>query len=204
MCFFRGTNLHPTTLLIGWLAAVLAIQFFAFPLILGAALAILFLARGALPAWWQYIFRARWLMLALWLVLAYGAAGDAMFDLDWAPTWEGISVASLQAMRLVVMLGCLAWLFNQLGRAGLVASLWGLLRPLSRWGLESDRLVVRLSLVLEHLKTPLEKGVWRHMLQHHPLPEGPETLVIRLPKWKVIDTLTVTAVLVALLGSVTL
>lgn len=204
MCFFRGTNLHPTTLLIGWLAAVLAIQFFAFPLILGAALAILFVARGALPAWWQYIFRARWLMLALWLVLAYGAAGDAMFDLDWAPTWEGISVASLQAMRLVVMLGCLAWLFNQLGRAGLVASLWGLLRPLSRWGLESDRLVVRLSLVLEHLKTPLEKGGWRHMLQHHPLPEGPETLVIRLPKWKVIDTLTVTVVFLALLGSVTL
>lgn len=204
MCFFRGTNLHPTTLLIGWLAAVLAVQFFALPLILVALLTLLFLARGALAAWWQYVFRARWLMLALWLVLAYGAAGEAMFDVEWAPTWEGAALASLQAMRLILMLGCLAWLFHQLGRSGLVASLWGLLRPLSCWGIESDRLVVRLSLVLEHLKTPLEKGVWRYMLQHQPLPEGPENLLVRVQKWKTIDTLTVTFVLFALLGCVTL
>ena len=201
---FQRLELHPTTLLISWLAAVLAIQFFGSTLLLCAVLAIVVLAHRVLPAWWRYVFRARWLILALWLILAYGAPGDALFDLDWAPTWEGVSAGNLQALRLILMLGCLAWLFDQLGRSGLIASLWGLLRPLEGWGLESERLVVRLSLVLEHLKMPLEKSAWRHMLHDQPLPGGPETLRISLPKWRTFDTLTVTVVLFALLGCVTL
>jgi len=204
MCFFRGLHLHPSTLLIGWLAAIVAIQFFGYPLIIGGGLVIIIFAGVALPAWWQYIRRARWLLFGLWLVLAYGAPGEALYDQAWAPTWEGLGAANLQALRLVLILGCLAWLFSQLGRSGLVAALWGLLRPLGRWGVDADRLVVRLSLVLEHLKTPLEKGAWRQMMDHHVQPSGPETLLIELPVWRLADTLVVTVVLLGLLGSVLL
>ena len=72
--------------------------------------------------------RARWLLLTLWLILAYNTAGEAYADIPWAPTYEGLSEASLHAVRLIVMLGCLSWLFVRLGRDGLLAGLWGVLQ----------------------------------------------------------------------------
>ena len=94
----------------------------------------------------------RWLLLSVWLILAYGASGDALFDLTWMPTHEGVREATLHVARLVLMLGCLAWLFALLGNQGLLVALQSLLHPLSRFGLGSERLVVRLSLVMRNLQ----------------------------------------------------
>ena len=182
----------------------MAIQFLGYPFILGGALSIFIFSRSVLPAWWQFVCRARWLLLCLWLVLAYGVPGEALFDQEWAPTWEGAAAGNLHVLRLVLMLGCLAWLFERLGRSGMVAALWGLLRPLEGRLFAIDRLVVRLSLVLEHLKRPQEKGAWRQMLNYQTSPTGPETLQIMLPAWHLADTLLVTTVLFGMLGSVLL
>lgn len=191
-------------MLITWLATIVAIQFLGYPFIVGGALCIFIFARSALPVWWRFVCRARWLLLCLWLVLAYGVPGEAVFDLAWAPTWEGVTAANLHALRLVFMLGCLSWLFGQLGRSGLVAALWGLLRPLEGRWFDTSRLVVRLSLVLEHLKKPQEKGAWRQMLAYQVPPTGPESLKIILPAWHLADTLLVAMLLSGLLGSVLL
>lgn len=200
----QRAELHPTALLICWLCAIVAIQFFGYPLILGLAVVIALFGRDALPSWWQYISRVRWLLLALWLVLAYGAPGDALFDQDWLPTWAGVDAANLQALRLILILGCLAWLFNLLGRNGLMVALLGLLWPLRRQGGDIDRLVVRLSLVLDHLKTPPRKGAWRQMLHDQALPEGPENIVISLPAWRSLDTAAVGLLTVALVAGMVL
>jgi hypothetical protein len=199
---FLGPELHPTSLLITWLATIVAIQFLGYPFILGGALGIFLFARPVLPAWWQFVDRARWLLLCLWLVLAYGVPGEALFDHAWAPTWEGVSAANLHVSRLIFMLGFLSWLFGRLGRIGLVSALSGLLRPFEGRWFTTDRLVVRLSLVLENLKTPLEKGAWQQMLVYQAKPNGPETLLISLPAWRSSDTWFVTIVLSGLLGSV--
>lgn len=183
---------------------MVAIQFLGYPFIGGGALAILIFAPAVWPAWWQFVRRARWLLLCLWLVLAYGVPGEAVLDQDWAPTWEGGAAANLHVVRLVFMLGCLSLLFARLGNRGLVSALSGLLRPFEGRWLATDRLVVRLSLVLERLKTPLEKGAWRQMLDYQENPSGPEMLLISLPAWRSIDTLLVTMVLFGLLGSVLL
>ena len=196
--------MHPTSLLITWLATLVAIQFLGYPFVLGACLCILLFARSALQVWWQFAFRARWLLLCLWLVLAYGVPGDALLDFDWAPTWEGASVANLQVARLILMLGCLAWLFDRLGRSGLVSALWGLLRPLAGRWFDTDRLVVRLSLVLENLKIPQKKGAWREMLNDRINPGGPEILQISLPNWQATDTLFVAMAMSGLIGSMLL
>ena len=196
--------MHPTSLLITWLATLVAIQFLGYPFILGGCLCIVLFARSDLQAWWLFAYRARWLLLCLWLVLAYGVPGDAMLDLDWAPTLEGVSAANLQVARLILMLGCLAWLFDRLGRSGLVSALWGLLRPLAGRWFDMDRLVVRLSLVLENLKTPLKKGAWREMLNDRINPVGPEILRISLPFWQATDTLFVAMAMSGLVGSVLL
>ena len=140
----------------------------------------------------QFARRGLWLFLSLWLILAYGKAGEPVADLAWAPTLEGISEANLQAVRLLAMLACLAWLLTRLGRNGMVNALWGVLRPLAGLGLDFERLVVRLSLVLDHLKTPLPAGAWKTMLLKENRPESDlQKISILLPPWTFFDRLLV-------------
>lgn len=189
MCILGVRFLHPSCALIIWLAAVLALQALGYEGVLLLAGGLLLLGTGLLRPWWGYIRRARWLLLTLWLILAYNVPGEAFRDLPWAPTYEGIADANLQALRLIVMLGCLAWLFHRLGRDGLVSALWGVLHPWRVLGLDTERLVVRLSLVLDHLKVAPERGGWRRMLRADAEPVGgPAVLHLALPPWASRDT----------------
>lgn len=195
--------LHPTTVLIVWLLAVTGIQSAGYAVLgtLGGAL----LATGTARRWSAYLWRARWLLLSLWLILAYHTPGEALFDSAWMPTWEGSAEASLHAARLVAMLGCLAWLFARLGRDELVSGLWGLLRPLRALRIDSERLVVRLALVLENLQEIPEKGAWKRMLAGGAeFAGGPDVLRLALPGWAARDTLAVAAAGLALAGMVAL
>lgn len=197
--------MHPTAALLVWLAAVLAVQFLGYTG-LGLLAAGLLLARPALwRAWLAYVRRARWLLLSLWLILAYNTPGEALADQAWAPTYEGVAEASLQAVRLVGMLGCLAWLFGLLGRDGLVSALAGLLRPLQGLGLDTMRLVVRLSLVLENLQVAPEKGAWKKMLAGDPaFAGGPDVLQVSQSAWMLRDTFVVMGCASLLLGAILL
>ena len=193
--------MHPTCALIIWLAAVLALQSLGYGGVLLLAAVLLILGKGLHRQWSGYVRRARWLLLTLWLILAYNVPGEAFQDFSWAPTYEGIADANLHALRLIVMLGCLAWLFDRLGRDGLVSGLWGLLNPFRVLGLDTERLVVRLALVLDHLKVAPEKGGWRRMLRADTVPnDGPENLHLVLPGWAARDSLLSALVALALLA----
>jgi energy-coupling factor transporter transmembrane protein EcfT len=193
--------LHPTCALIVWLAAVLALQAFGYAGVLLLAGSLMISAGGIPRQWWGYVRRARWLLLTLWLILAYNVPGEAVLEVSWAPTYEGVADANLHALRLVVMLGCLAWLFDGLGRDGLVSALWGLLHPCRSLGLDTERLVVRLALVLDHLKVAPESGGWRRMLHAEGVTDnGPKALHLAVPRWSVRDSLVSSAVTLALLG----
>lgn len=191
--------LHPSSVLAIWLLGVVALQAMRYPAL--AVLAVLLLLTGARPAQWLgYVRRSRWLLLTLWLILAYNTPGEALGDQGWAPTYEGIGEANLHAVRLVVMLGCLAWLFGRLDRDGLVSGLWGLLAPWRRLGLDTGRLVVRLSLVLEHLQSPPEPGAWRRMLAAEPSwLDAPASLHLSMPRWRLVDILLPLSLLAALI-----
>lgn len=193
--------MHPSCALIIWLATVLALQALGYGGALLLVAGLLVFGASVLRSWWGYVRRARWLLLTLWLILAYNAPGEAFYDFPWAPTYEGIADANLHALRLIVMLGCLAWLFQRLGRDGLVSALWGLLHPCRAIGLDTERLVVRLALVLDHLKVAPEKGGWRRMLHSDAAPvAGPEILHLELPRWAARDSLVAGVVVAGLLG----
>lgn len=195
--------MHPSCALIVWLAAVVGIQFVSYG---GLALLVagaLLLAPAAGRRWFGYIRRARWLLLTLWLILAYNTPGEAWRDQAWAPTYEGVAEANLQAVRLIVMLACLAWLFARLGRDGMVSGLWGLLQPFRRIGLDVERLVVRLSLVLDNLETMPEQGAWRRILADHAAAAGgPEVLHLDVVDWRVSDSILVVAACLGLSGAI--
>lgn len=193
--------MHPTCALIIWLAAVLALQALGYGGVLLLAVGLLVLGSGVRRPWLAYLRRARWLLLTLWLILAYNVPGEAFQDFPWAPTYEGIADSNLHALRLIVMLGCLACLFHYLGRDGLVSALWGLLQPCRALGLDTERLVVRLSLVLDNLQKPQEKGAWRQMLGRDPQhADGPDTLHLALPLWSARDSLLAGLGAIGLLG----
>lgn len=192
LCAFWEPGLHPSCALIVWLAAVLAAQFVGYAGLAALCLAVLVAAPPAIGLWLGYAWRARWLLLTLWLILAYNTPGEAFQDQFWAPTYEGVAEASLQAARLLVMLACLAWLFFRLGRERMVGALWTLLGPFRLAGLDTERLVVRLSLVLENLQRPQEKGAWRRILADHAGAFGEPGIILlaHLP-WAGRDTLIV-------------
>lgn len=195
--------MHPSCALIVWLVAVMAIQFVGYG---GLALLVagaLILATAAGRRWLGYIRRARWLLLTLWLILAYNTPGEAWRDQAWAPTYEGIAEANLQAGRLIAMLACLAWLFVSQGRDGMVSGLWGLMRPFRRLGLDAERLVVRLSLVLDNLETMPEQGAWRRILADHAAAAGgPEVLNVCVEPWRAADAWLIAAACLGLSGAI--
>lgn len=187
--FWEFPLLHPSARLLSWLIAIVALQYMAWPALLCVALAIALSGDGARRRWWVLVRRARWLLLTLWLILAYGTPGEAWHDLPWAPTEAGLYEASMHAARLAVMLGALAWLFDRLPHERLMAGLWAVVRPLRRFKVDADRVVVRLSLVFDYLEKAPPKGSWRHLLDEsrHAV-GGLEVVRIELPAWRLLDS----------------
>lgn len=189
--------------MIVWLCAVLGVQFVPGWGLLAIVAGVVATAPHAVRPAFAYIRRARWLLLSLWLILAFNTPGEAFHDLAWAPTHEGIADANLQAARLLVMLACLAWLFEQVGRDGMVGGLWGVMGPFRRLGLDVDRLVVRLALVLGYLQEAPEKGAWRRMLTADPpAVAGGGTVSLATGRWHRRDSLVIGLAAILLLWAV--
>ena len=191
---------HPAAYVLSWLVLLVAIQVLSWPvlLLMGAAIT---LAGGAVRQRWRCLLRrARWLLLTLGIVLAYGSPGDALFDVAWLPTEVGIADAGLHVLRLVIMLGSLAWLFVRLSREDLLAGLWALAAPLRRLGCDVGRAVVRLSLVFDIVQETPKPGNWRQLLEGRPAEAGNvATVRIALPRWRALDSALVVLLPLAIL-----
>ena len=195
--------MHPSTILIAWLAAVIGVQFLGYIGLGLLGLSLMLSASIITRPWLGYVWRARWLLLMLWIILAYNTPGEAIQDVSWAPTYEGLAEANLHLVRLVLVLGGLAWLFSRLGRDGLLSALWGLLLPLGKLGVDIERLLVRLALVLENLQVPLEKGAWKQILAAQPgFAQGSGTLQLKQPAWHLVDALCVIFVSALFVGAI--
>ena len=180
--------MHPSTALLITLIAIVAIQFIGLAGLAAVFVLQLLAVRHSFTGWLLLVRRMRWLLLSVWLILAYGVPGDAVFEVSWMPTHEGVREATLHVARLILMLGCLAWLFSSLGKQGLLVALHGLLHPLARFGIASERLVVRISLVMQNLQNELPKGAWRKMLDGNAvLGDGPEKVRVTMSPRRAVD-----------------
>lgn len=162
---------HPTARLVCWLLIVLTIQ--EMPILALPSAGVLFVIcfPEAMPRWRRLAYRTRWLLLSLLVILSVSVAGTPFWDsLPAGPTREGLEAASVQCGRLLLVLAAVAALLEATPLPVLMAGCHGLLRPLDRLGLNSDRAVARLSLTLHYAESLPRPSDWRALLQ--PIHEG--------------------------------
>lgn len=148
--------IHPTVLLLTWLAFALAIPWLS-SLALTAASTVLALGvwLGGFHACWRLVRRTRFLLIALIVLYTLATPGTALLDAWAVPTREGLQAGALQAWRLLLMVTALALLLARLSQAQLLAGIYGLLTPLKPLGLPRDRIAVRLCLTLQYAEAAL-------------------------------------------------
>jgi len=167
-----GFILHPTARIAVWLLLLLAIQSLD-GWSLAAAFAVLpLLGRAALMRGRRLVWRTRWLILSLFVVFAWGVAGEPVFAAMAAPTQEGVHEALMHLGRLLLVLMAVAAFLEAMPLPSLLSGTHQLLAPLRRIGFDSDRGVVRLMLVLHYVETLPRPRDWRILLNAPALAAG--------------------------------
>lgn len=143
--------MHPATRLLLFVCSALALPGLnLFWLMLLAGLLVLAAIPHRLVAAWHLLRRSRWLFLLILLGYAYTLPGEAAWpDLgDYAPSWPGLQAGGLQAARLVLLLLLLDRLVLSLSEEQLLAGLYRVFTGLALFGIDAERLTVRLALTL--------------------------------------------------------
>ena len=96
--------------------------------------------------------------------MAWGIAGEPLWNGVAAPTHEGLVEALTHLERLLLVLTTVAAFLEAMPLPDLLAATHFLLRPMRRFGLDPDRGVVRLMLVLRYVETLPRPRDWRSLL----------------------------------------
>ena len=191
-----GLDVHPATRLIAWITLLIVVQCLS-GYMLALACAGLPLCgarirrRGARLAW-----RARWLLFSLVVIFAWGVAGEPLWDGALAPTVEGCRDALTHAARLLLVLFTVAAFLEAMPLADLLAATHVVLRPARRVGIDADRAVVRLMLVLRYVEILPRPRDWRVLLDAPPVSVRERVEVADRPL-RAADYLAVSALIVA-------
>jgi energy-coupling factor transporter transmembrane protein EcfT len=158
-------SVHPTTRLLAWLALLVGVQALS-GTVLAAVFALLPLAgRRGLRRGAQLVWRARWLLASLLVILSWGVAGEPLWQGAGAPTFEGLREALTHFARLLLVLFVVAAFLEAMPLPDLLAATHVLLGPLRHCGVDTERGVVRLLLVLRYVETLPRPRDWRVLLK---------------------------------------
>jgi len=113
----------------------------------------------------QLIWRTRWLLLSLLIIFPWGIAGHPLWSGVGSPTHEGVLEALTHLGRLLLVLTTVAAFLETMPLPDLLAATHILLKPLRGFGLDPDRGVVRLMLVLRYVETLPRPRDWRSLLE---------------------------------------
>ena len=160
----RRYSVHPMTRLVIWLLFLIAVQslngiLLVAPFLLLPSLGKAVMRRAALLIW-----RTRWLLVSLLVIFSWGVVGMPLWNGPAAPTREGLMEALTHLGRLVLVLIAVAAFLEAMPLPALLAATHGVLTPFRRFGLDPDRGVVRLMLVLRYVETLPRPRDWRTLL----------------------------------------
>lgn len=157
--------LHPTTLLFIWFSFVLAGQSLVAWHILLTLLLLAVFGESVRQDWKRLAWSTRWLIVSLFVVFAWGEAGEPAWQGALAPTREGLATAMTHVARLLLVLMAVAVLRRWMPLPDLLRGLHRLLQPFRRCRVDSDRFLVRLLLVLRQVdQMPANLRDWRSLL----------------------------------------
>ncbi len=117
-----------------------------------------------LSRYWHLIRRARWLLLSLLLIFAWGSVGEPLWSGPLAPTREGIGEAFDHLGHLLLAFAGVAALLSTTSPGEMISGARYLLQPLRSAGIDADRGLVRLLLVLHYLEESPQRQGWRQLL----------------------------------------
>jgi energy-coupling factor transporter transmembrane protein EcfT len=157
-------TLHPATRLLVWLSLLLAVQCLSGNALAAAFLFVPLLGSKVLRRSAKLVWRARWLLATLFAVFSWAVAGEPLWSGPAAPTQEGVQEALTHLGRLLLVLIAVGAFLETMPLADLLAATHTWLRPLRQLGIDPDRGVVRLMLVLRYVETLPRPRDWRHLL----------------------------------------
>lgn len=157
-------NLHPSVRLVAWLLLLVAVQSLRGTALAAACLATPLLGARVIRRGARLVWRTRWLLISLLLIFSWGVAGDPLWDGMAAPSREGVMEGLNHMGRLLLVLVAVAAFLEAMPLADLLAATHALLRPLRRLGIDFDRGVVRLMLVLRYVETLPRPRDWKTLL----------------------------------------
>lgn len=174
--------LHPASRILIWLAFAFSIPWLRLSELAGIVLLLslpLFLQHSA--QYLKLLRRSRWLLISLILAYAFATPGEAIFPLlgDYSPSRDGLLSGGVQALRLVALLAGLSWLLALSPRDRILAGLYVLLHPFTRFGLDVNRVAARIWLTLHYAESP-QPGEWRERLQSALHDREPEMHSVKL------------------------
>ncbi len=108
----------------------------------------------ALATAWRMLQRIRWLILAIVILYGWFTPGQVYFGghySSWSPTHTGIDLALSRTLALILIVLFVSHVLYTTSRDGLIGALYWLGRPLSRFGVSVDHLLLRLVLTFEFL-----------------------------------------------------
>ena len=157
--------MHPASGLLVWLVALVLIQCLeGSHLLLAGLLSLLLSGSKAQRRCARLAWGARWLFVSLFVIMAWGGAGEPAWSGLLAPSREGLADALTHVGRLLLVLMAVAILRERMSLPELLTGTRRFLEPLRRLGVDPDRGLVRLLLVLRHLETLPRPRDWRILL----------------------------------------
>ena len=171
--------LHPAAVLCLWASAAVSFQSFDAPALWWAALVAL-IAAGLTDRRRLLRLRKRIRVLLVASIVLFGFATPGTRLLPGWPmlglTVDGLALGAAHMARLVMMVAFVAWLMSTLSAERLIAALRTLLSVFHPLGVSSQRLAVRLSLVLDAVGQR-HQG-WRDWMTQAEAPVADATLAV--------------------------
>lgn len=174
-------SLHPATHLLIWLLVLVVVQCLSGAALLAGLFVPLLLGRQVIQRGGKLVWRTRWLLVSLFVILAWGVAGEPLWPADYAPTVEGLQEAAKHLGRLLLVLMAVAAFLEKLSLPDLLAASHALLGPWHRLGLDPDRGVVRLMLVLRYAETLPRPRDWKTLLDLPEIPLDEQVEIHQMP-----------------------
>ncbi len=191
------TILNPATRLIVRIVLLLAVQGLSGMILALVVASVPLLGVKVLRLGWRLIWRTRWLLLSLLVIFSWGVPGEALWNSRYAPTHEGLLEGVTHLGRLLLVLFGLAAIQQSMSFNDLLAATHTLLQPLRAVGIDPDRGVVRLMLVIRYVDALPRPRDWRTLLDA-PVASEIEALEIRHDDFGLIDALIVIFTIIAL------